>query len=93
MKKQKQTVPVINVFVCPGNAGTALENKVTNISLDANNFEVIETFCKEENIELVIIGPEQPLVHSPSSWKIVGHYCRRGNELWCFAHAKRTSIR
>jgi phosphoribosylamine--glycine ligase len=60
--KSAQDESVSNVFVCPGNAGTALENKVTNISLDANNFEVIETFCKEENIELVIIGPEQPLV-------------------------------
>ena len=59
--KSAQDESVSNVFVCPGNAGTALENKVTNISLDANNFEVIETFCKEENIELVIIGPEQPL--------------------------------
>jgi phosphoribosylamine--glycine ligase len=60
--KSAQDESVSNVFVCPGNAGTAIENKVTNISLDANNFEVIETFCKEENIELVIIGPEQPLV-------------------------------
>ena len=60
--KSAQDESVSNVFVCPGNAGTALENKVTNISLDTNNFEVIETFCKEENIELVIIGPEQPLV-------------------------------
>ena len=60
--KSAQDESVSNVFVCPGNAGTALENKVTNISLDANNFEVIETFCKEENIDLVIIGPEQPLV-------------------------------
>ena len=60
--KSAQDESVSNVFVCPGNAGTALENKVTNISLDANNFEVVETFCKEENIELVIIGPEQPLV-------------------------------
>ena len=60
--KSAQDESVSNVFVCPGNAGTALENKVTNISLDANNFEVIEAFCKEESIELVIIGPEQPLV-------------------------------
>ena len=60
--KSAQDESVSNVFVCPGNAGTALENKVTNISLDANNFEIIETFCIEEKIELVIIGPEQPLV-------------------------------
>ena len=60
--KSAQDESVSNVFVCPGNAGTALENKVTNISLDANNFEIIETFCVDEKIDLVIIGPEQPLV-------------------------------
>ena len=60
--KSAQDKSVANVFVCPGNAGTALEEKVTNISIDADNFEVVEKFCKEENIELVIIGPEQPLV-------------------------------
>ena len=60
--KSAQDKSVANVFVCPGNAGTALEEKVTNISIDAYNFEVVKKFCKEENIELVIIGPEQPLV-------------------------------
>ena len=60
--KSAQDKSVSNVFVCPGNAGTALENKVTNISLDTNDFRSIESFCIEEKIELVIIGPEQPLV-------------------------------
>ena len=60
--KSAQDELVSNVFVTPGNAGTALENKVTNISLDSNNFESIETFCVKEKVELVIIGPEQPLV-------------------------------
>ena len=60
--KSAQDESVSNVFVCPGNAGTALENKVTNISFDTNNFEIIETFCIDEKIDLVIIGPEQPLV-------------------------------
>ena len=60
--KSAQDKSVSNVFVCPGNAGTALENKVTNISLDTNDFRSIKSFCIEEKIELVIIGPEQPLV-------------------------------
>ena len=66
--KSAQDDSVCNVFVCPGNAGTALENKVTNISLDANNFEIIETFCVDEKIDLVIIGPEQPLVMGMSDF-------------------------
>ena len=53
---------VKNVFVCPGNAGTHLENKVSNIEIESNDFDAIENFCVKENIELVIIGPEQPLV-------------------------------
>ena len=53
---------VKNVFVCPGNAGTYLENKVSNVEMDSNDFDAIEKFCVKENIELVIIGPEQPLV-------------------------------
>ncbi len=61
--KSAQDESVSKVFVCPGNAGTALENKTTNISIDSNNFEAIENFCITENIELVIIGPEQPLVN------------------------------
>jgi phosphoribosylamine--glycine ligase len=60
--KSAQDESVTDVFVCPGNAGTALESKVTNISLDNNDFEAIEGFCKQNNIGLVIIGPEQPLV-------------------------------
>ena len=60
--KSAQDESVTDVFVCPGNAGTALESKVTNISLDNNDFEAVEDFCKQNNIGLVIIGPEQPLV-------------------------------
>jgi phosphoribosylamine--glycine ligase len=60
--KAAQDNTVSKVYVCPGNAGTAIENKLENISLDVNDFEIIENFCKKEDIKLVIIGPEQPLV-------------------------------
>ena len=53
---------VKHVFVCPGNAGTYLEDKVSNVELNLNKFSSIEKFCLEEEVELVIIGPEQPLV-------------------------------
>ena len=61
--KSAQDDSVTKVFVCPGNAGTALEQKLSNISIDANDFKAIEDFCIKENIGLVIIGPEQPLVN------------------------------
>ena len=60
--KSAQDENVTEVFVCPGNAGTELEDKLTNIEIEHNDFESIAAFCSEENINLVIIGPEQPLV-------------------------------
>ncbi len=60
--KCAQDNSVKHVFVCPGNAGTYLENKVSNVEIDSNDFDAIENFCVKENIELVIIGHEQPLV-------------------------------
>ena len=60
--KAAQDVDVSEVFVCPGNAGTELEEKLTNI-IDHTDFDSIEKFCHEQKIYLVIIGPEQPLVN------------------------------
>ncbi len=50
------------VFVAPGNAGTALENKLTNISLDAQDIDGLIEFAKSHQIQLTIVGPEAPLV-------------------------------
>lgn len=61
--KSAQDHSVTQVFVCPGNAGTALEAKISNISINIDDFQAIESFCLQENIGLVIIGPEQPLVN------------------------------
>ena len=60
--KCAQDESVSKVFVCPGNAGTALENKVSNISINVDDFAAVKDFCIKKNIALVIIGPEQPLV-------------------------------
>ena len=59
---------VSNVFVSPGNAGTHLEEKVSNVEIDINNFNAIEDFCVNESIKLVIIGPEQPLVEGLTNY-------------------------
>ncbi len=48
------------IFCIPGNAGT--KEIAENINIDINNFEKIYKFLNQENIKLVIIGPEQPLV-------------------------------
>ena len=60
--KCAQDKSVSEVFVCPGNAGTALENKVSNVAINVDDFTAVKDFCIEKNIALVIVGPEQPLV-------------------------------
>jgi phosphoribosylamine--glycine ligase len=49
------------LFIAPGNAGTAEVG--TNINIEVNDFESIKEFVLTENIELVLVGPENPLVN------------------------------
>ena len=51
--KSAQDESVSEVFVCPGNAGTALENKVSNVFIDINDFAAVKDFCFKKNIALV----------------------------------------
>jgi len=48
------------LFIAPGNAGTA--DVGTNINISVTDFDSIGNFVKEEGIDLVIVGPEDPLV-------------------------------
>ena len=48
------------IFIAPGNPGTALCG--TNTPLSATDFDGIGTFCLTQHIEMVIVGPEDPLV-------------------------------
>jgi phosphoribosylamine--glycine ligase len=50
-----------SLFVAPGNAGTA--SVATNLSISFNDFDAIANAVLENNIELVIVGPEEPLVN------------------------------
>ncbi|WP_445453378.1 phosphoribosylamine--glycine ligase [Flavobacterium sp. 25HG05S-40] len=48
------------LFVAPGNAGTA--SIATNISISPTDFEALKTFVIQEKIDMVVVGPEDPLV-------------------------------
>ena len=48
------------LFVAPGNAGTA--NIASNVLLNILDFEAIKTFVLQEGINMVVVGPEDPLV-------------------------------
>ncbi len=52
---------VTEVYVCPGNAGTALEDKISNVDLNIHEYEKIISFVRDNNIDLTIVGPEDPL--------------------------------
>jgi phosphoribosylamine--glycine ligase len=60
--KAAQNPSVETVFVAPGNAGTAIENKLKNVDIDVLDFERLAAFAKDNNCELTIVGPEAPLV-------------------------------
>jgi len=60
--KASQSAQVDTVYVAPGNAGTALEPKLTNIDLSVEDIAGLVSFAQKEAIGLTIIGPEVPLV-------------------------------
>ncbi|HEX2586549.1 MAG TPA: phosphoribosylamine--glycine ligase, partial [Steroidobacteraceae bacterium] len=60
--KVAQSPRVKQIFVAPGNAGTALEPRVTNVDINADQIDALIKFAKDNQIALTIIGPEAPLV-------------------------------
>ena len=60
--KVRQSPLVDKVFVAPGNAGTAQENGVENVTISATDLPALVEFAKDNQIGLTIVGPEAPLV-------------------------------
>ena len=56
----KKSKKIEKIYCFPGNAGT--DEIAENVSIDLDNFEIIKNFIYENNIELIIVGPEKPLV-------------------------------
>ena len=48
------------LYIAPGNAGTA--NCGENVAMKADDFEAIKTFIVDNNVDMVVVGPEDPLV-------------------------------
>ena len=59
--KLSQSVWTNPLFIAPGNPGTAQHG--TNVNLDLSDFESLAKFCIYEKIEILIVGPEEPLVN------------------------------
>ncbi|MCL7761844.1 phosphoribosylamine--glycine ligase [Polaribacter sp. Z014] len=58
--KLLESKKINQLFVAPGNAGT--DKIATNINIDATDFEAVKKVTLENNIKMVVVGPEVPLV-------------------------------
>lgn len=58
--KMAQSSQLEELFIAPGNAGTRLHGK--NVNLFLSNFEEIKAFVLENRVNMVVVGPEDPLV-------------------------------
>ena len=56
----KKSKKVEKIYCMPGNAGTS--KLAENIDLDINNFELLKKFIYKNKIDIIIVGPEKPLV-------------------------------
>jgi phosphoribosylamine--glycine ligase len=59
--KVSQNEKVETIYVAPGNGGTAIENKCKNVNI--TEIKEFVKFAKENNIDLTIVGPEEPLIN------------------------------
>lgn len=58
--KIAQSAKVEKLYIAPGNAGTSDSGE--NVNIKANDFEALKDFVVEKNIDMVVVGPEDPLV-------------------------------
>jgi len=72
---------VKKVFVAPGNAGTASENKCVNVNIAGDDFAGLEALVRAESVDLTVIGPEAPLVAG-----VCDYFAQRG--LACFGPSR-----
>jgi len=59
--KISQSSQCSQLFIAPGNGGTNAYGK--NVNINPNNFDAVKALVLKENIELVVVGPEEPLVN------------------------------
>ena len=58
--KIAQSDKVEKLFIAPGNAGTS--NVGENVNIKADDFESIKSFAADQGIDMIVVGPEDPLV-------------------------------
>ncbi|TCD03417.1 phosphoribosylamine--glycine ligase [Pedobacter psychroterrae] len=59
--KIRQSTLCSQLFIAPGNGGTGAYGK--NVNINPNNFEAVKALVLKEQVKLVVVGPEEPLVN------------------------------
>jgi phosphoribosylamine--glycine ligase len=79
--KMKQSALCDRLFIAPGNAGTAQCGTNVTMKIDGD-FETMENFCRHENIDLIVVGPEDPLVKGVYDYFKNAHQQQSFGETW-----------
>lgn len=58
--KIAQSKKCSQLFIAPGNPGTAQVGE--NVAIKADDFEALKNFCADKQVDMVVVGPEDPLV-------------------------------
>ena len=59
--KIAQSTKVSKLFIAPGNPGTAAVGQ--NVDINANDFDALKRFALDNDVQMVVVGPEDPLVN------------------------------
>lgn len=79
--KIKQSALCNHLYIAPGNAGTAQCGTNFPIRIDGD-FENMESFCRKEKIDLIVVGPEDPLVKGVYDYFKTAHQNNSFGEKW-----------
>ncbi|MBU6158427.1 MAG: phosphoribosylamine--glycine ligase [Bacteroidetes bacterium] len=79
--KMKQSLLCEQLYIAPGNAGTAECGINIPLRIDGD-FESMEKFCRKENIHLIVVGPEDPLVKGVYDYFKTAHQQNSFGDNW-----------
>jgi len=79
-----RSAQIETVYVAPGNAGTAIEDRLENVAIDVMDFPALAQFAQSNDVALTIVGPEAPLVDG-----VVDYF--KDRNLACFGPDSRAS--
>jgi len=86
--KLSQSPQISQIYVCPGNGGTSSLSKSTNLtSISPSDFPALSKFALENDIQLLIPGPEAPLVDG-----IADHFAAHAPGIKVFGPSKQAAV-